>query len=384
MTTFALILIAVPLLLGGYAYLGYPALLALLPRRHTSASADPEEWPDVTISLPVHNEERVVGATIESLLALDYPPERRHIVVLSDCSSDRTDEIAASYADRGVKLVRLPERRGKTAAENEAAHHVQGDFVVNTDATTRIHPAGLKALMREFRDPAVGVASGRDVSVSADGAAASAGESGYVGYEMWVRDLETRFGGIVGASGCFFAIRRSLFLHLVPEALSRDFASPLLAREYGFRAVSVPGALCYVPRARSLQVEFRRKTRTMARGLETLWFKRHLLNPFRYGAFAFMLVSHKLVRWLAFLTAPLAIVGLALLAPTSGFAAAALASAVVVGLLGMAALRWPEGGRPPRVVAIAGFLVGTSVAALLAWWKALRGDRNPIWEPTRR
>lgn len=384
MTTFALILIAVPVILGSYAYLGYPVLLALLPRRHRPASADPEEWPDVTISLPVHNEERVVGATIESLLALDYPPERLHIVVLSDCSTDRTDEIAASYADRGVKLVRLPERRGKTAAENEAARHVTGNFVVNTDATTRIHPAGLKALMREFQDPTVGVASGRDVSVSADGNAASSGESGYVGYEMWVRDLETRFGGIVGASGCFFAIRRSLFLHLVPEALSRDFASPLLAREHGFRAVSVPGALCYVPRARSLQVEFRRKTRTMARGLETLWFKRHLLNPLRYGAFAFMLISHKLARWLAFLTAPLAIVGLALLAPTSGAAAVGLAVAVGVGLLGLVALRWPEGRRPPRVVALAGFLVGTSVAALLAWGKALRGERNPIWEPTRR
>lgn len=384
MTTFALILIAVPVILGGYAYLGYPALLALLPRRHEPASADPEEWPDVTISLPVHNEERVIGATIESLLALDYPPERRHIVVLSDCSSDRTDEIAASYADRGVRLVRLPERRGKTAAENEAAHHVHGNFVVNTDATTRIDPAGLKALMREFQNPAVGVASGRDVSVSADGTAASSGESGYVGYEMWVRDLETRFGGIVGASGCFFAIRRSLFLHLVPEALSRDFASPLLAREHGFRAVSVPSALCYVPRARSLQVEFRRKTRTMARGLETLWFKRHLLNPVRYGAFGFMLISHKLVRWLAFLTAPLAILGLALLAPASGLAAAGLTVAAVVGLLGLVALRWPEGRRPPRVVALAGFLVGTSVAALLAWAKAMRGERNPIWEPTRR
>ena len=164
MTTLALILIAIPILLGAYAYLGYPALLALLSRRHAPAASDPDEWPDVTISLPVHNEERVVGATIESLLALDYPPERRHILVLSDCSTDRTDEIAATYADRGVKLVRLPERRGKTAAENEAAHHVQGSFVVNTDATTRIHPAGLKALMREFQDSTVGVASGRDVA----------------------------------------------------------------------------------------------------------------------------------------------------------------------------------------------------------------------------
>ena len=325
MTTAALILIVVPVSLAFYAYVGYPLLLWLLSRRGAPELGDPPEWPEVTISLPVYNEEQVIARAIEALLSLEYPEDRRHILVISDCSSDRTDEIARSYADRGVTLVRLPERRGKTAAENEAAAHVRGGFVGNTDATTRLHPKGLKGLMRVFQAPEIGVASGRDVSVAPDGSPAEGGESSYVGYEMAVRDLETRFWGIVGASGCFFAIRRSLFLHLVPEALSRDFASPLVAREHGYRSVSVPAAICYVPRARSARVEFRRKVRTMARGLDTLWFKRHLLNPLRYGRFAFMLISHKLVRWLAFLTAPMAIVGLLLLAPHSALAATALA-----------------------------------------------------------
>ena len=385
MTAFALILAAIPLLLAGYAYLGYPALLAMLVRRRPARRpADPADWPEVTISLPVYNEERVVGATIESLLALDYPRGRLHILVISDCSSDGTDEIARSYAERGVQLVRLPERRGKTAAENEAAHHLWGDVVVNTDATTRLHRDGLKALVREFQDPTVGVASGRDVSVGPAGSEANSVESGYVGYEMWVRDLETRVDGIVGASGCFFAIRRDLFLHLVPEALSRDFASPLIAREHGFRSVSVPEAICYVPRARSLKVEFRRKTRTMARGLETLWFKRYLMNPLRYGRFAWMLASHKLVRWLAFLTMPLLPIGVALLALGSRLAAGLLLLGFLGVALGGAAFLWPETRRPPRLIAMMGFVVGTNVAAFLAWLKAFRGERNPIWEPTRR
>jgi hypothetical protein len=133
---------------------------------------------------------------------------------------------------------------------------------------------------------------------------------------MGIRALETRLGGISGASGCFYAIRRDLVDTTFPEELSRDFASPLRARQLGYRTVSVDEALCTVPRARSLQAEYKRKIRTMLRGLNTLWFLRSLLNPLRYGRFAWMLASHKFARWLGFLALPLAPIGLATLAPT--------------------------------------------------------------------
>src|SRR5690606_3027473 len=154
--------------------------------------------------------------------------------------------------DRGVALVRLPKRGGKTAAENEAGRHPVGDIVVNMDATVVVPPEALHHLIAAFRDPTVGVASGRDGSIGDRDQGRNQGESGYVGYEMWVRRLETDCGTIVGASGCFFAIRRSLFDSIFPEALSRDFASPLIAREHGYRSVSVEEAVCYVARTRSL------------------------------------------------------------------------------------------------------------------------------------
>jgi hypothetical protein len=188
----------------------------------------------------------------------------------------------------------------------------------------------------------------------------------------------------VGASGCFYAIRRELHQSLFPEALSRDFASALVAREHGFRAVSVDEAVCLVPRSVSLPREFHRKVRTMARGLETLWFKRQLLNPFRYGSFSWMLASHKLCRWLVFLFAPLAFIGLGLLSLRSATAALLLVAGLLVLVAGLFALRWPEGHRMPRLLAVCGFVVAAHVAGLLAWGKALRGERNPIWEPTRR
>jgi len=385
-TTIGVIFLAIPFALFAYAYLIYPLLLRVLAARRPSVAPpdDPGEWPSISISLPAYNEERSIGPTLEALLALDYPADRRQILVISDASIDRTDEIVQGFAGRGVELLRLPVRSGKTAAENAAASRLRGEIVINTDATIRIPPHALKPLVRVFQDPTIGVASGRDVSVGRVELEANRGESGYVGYEMWLRSLETRVGSIVGASGCFYAIRRSLVNSTFPAALSRDFASPLRAREFGYRTVSVDEAVCFVPRTTSLRAEFRRKIRTMARGLETLWYTRSLMNPRRYGVFAWMLVSHKLCRWLVHLALPLALVGLALLAPESVVAQVLLIVASLVAVAGTFALAASETRRLPLPLAIAGFLVAVNVAALAAWWKAAKGERNPIWEPTRR
>jgi cellulose synthase/poly-beta-1,6-N-acetylglucosamine synthase-like glycosyltransferase len=381
-----LVLIAIPTALGLYAYVGYPVVLRLLAagRPAPRPLADPAQWPLISISLPAYNEEKSIRATLEALLALDYPADRRQILVISDASTDGTDAIVREFASRGVDLIRLERRSGKTAAENTAARHLRGEIVVNTDATIRIPSGSLKPLIRVFQDPAIGVASGRDVSVGRADVETNRGESGYVGYEMWIRRLETRVDSIVGASGCFYAIRRQLVTDLFPEALSRDFASPLAAREAGYRTVSVDQAICYVPRTVSIRSEFHRKVRTMARGLETLWYKRSLVNPLVYGRFAWMLLSHKLCRWLVHLTLPLALVGLAVLAMIQPAALAVLVAVLLAGALGSTALRWPEGRAMPYPVAVCGFVVAVNLAALLAWSRALRGERNPIWEPTRR
>ena len=385
-TWIALVLIGLPVALFFYSYFVYPGLLWLIglfrPRR--APVSDPVEWPRISFSLPAYNEAGAIRRTIENLLSSDYPADRRQILVISDASTDETDAIVKEYADRGVDLLRLPQRAGKTAAENAAARHLTGEIIINTDATIRILPDAVKPLVRVFQDPTIGVASGRDLSVGDITTAANQGEAGYVGYEMTVRALETRCGGIVGASGCFYAIRRELQTHLFPEALSRDFASAMISREHGLRAVSVDEAVCLVPRSSSLQAEFRRKIRTMARGLETLWYKRSLMNPVKYGGFAPKLISHKLCRWLIFLLLPTALLGLVLLAFSSK-AALALLLLILTGLLiGAVVMRLPEGRWVPRPFLILGFTVAVSIAALIAWGKALRGERNPIWEPTRR
>ena len=380
------VLVLAPVLLFFYAYFGYPLLLRLVSRFRPDRSI-PEatgDLPTISVTIPAYNEERSIAATLERILAVDYPADRRQILIVSDASTDRTDQIVRSYADRGVELLRMPQRTGKTAAENAAAALLRGDIVVNMDATIGLRPDSIQRLVRAFQDPTVGVASGRDVSVGAAEQEGNSAESGYVGYEMGLRDLETRVGTIVGASGCFYAIRRELVQPLFPGALSRDFAAPLIAHEAGFRSVSVSDALCLVPRTKSLEAEFRRKIRTMARGLDTLEHKGHLLNPFRHGVFAWMLISHKLCRWLVFLLLPGLPVGLALLVgdvPLADWALVLVLLGAATGLLGW---KWPFAGKPPRLLSLAGFGLASCVAGFIAWTKLFRNERNPIWVPTRR
>ena len=165
-------------------------------------------------------------------------------------------------------------------------------------------------------------------------------------------EMRGLLSGIVGASGCLYAARRSIHAVSIPDGASRDFASVLHARRNGFRAVSVDDAICYVPRTPSHRREYRRKVRTMAQGLETLRLGRALLDPFRFGLFAWMLLSHKLCRWLV----PWAAVG----------------------------WHWPESRPVPRLLALPMFACLANLAALHAWIRVAAGRLEPAWEPTRR
>jgi cellulose synthase/poly-beta-1,6-N-acetylglucosamine synthase-like glycosyltransferase len=379
------VLIALPIVIFGWAYAGYPAVLWIASRFRSAppAPGDPATWPFISITVPAYNEAARIRSTIESLLAIDYPTDRRQILIVSDASTDDTDRIVDEYADRGVELYRVRQRGGKTAAENESAASLRGEIVVNTDASIRIQPHSVKALIRTFQDESIGVASGRDISVG-DETEGNRGESGYVGYEMWVRDLETRLGGIIGASGCCYAARAQIQRTPLRDDLARDFASALIARRLGLRAVSVDEATAVVPRTPSLTSEMTRKARTMAQGLETLRYGASLMNPFRHGAFAFALASHKLARWLVYLALPLALIGLAWLSVTSRVALAILALVAVGMIVASATVNARPGRRIPLPFAIAGYALASVMGGLLAWVIVLRRKRLSTWEPTRR
>jgi cellulose synthase/poly-beta-1,6-N-acetylglucosamine synthase-like glycosyltransferase len=388
MTLVGLVLVLTPIVIGVYAYVVYPVALYLAGRYRPTPrqQQDPAEWPSISIVIVAHNAEATIRATLEQLLTADYPAERRQIIVASDASTDGTERIAEELAPHGVELHRVLRRGGKTAAENDVAARVRGDIVVSTDASVLLAPSAIKTLVRHFSDPCVGVVSGRAVSapVAATAAVGSGGDRVYYGYEMWVRALETRFGAVIGATGAFYASRRSIFaVALAPQA-TRDFASPLIAHDRGYRSVLEVDAVCLVRPTPSLLREYQRKVRTMVGGLDTLNEFRHLMDPMRYGAFAFMLVSHKLCRWLVYLLAPLAVIGVLLLATESWSARAAVVLGLALIAAGLIAVRWPAHRRLPAPVALCGYAVVGGAAGAAAWSRFLRGAHAVVWEPTSR
>ncbi|HWG35102.1 MAG TPA: glycosyltransferase [Gemmatimonadaceae bacterium] len=378
------VLFALPVALAAYTYGLYPALLWLVARRADPRHADRGDLPQVSVVIPAYNEEAQIRGAIEALIAQDYPGNRRQILILSDASTDRTDEIVRAYASQGVELLRMPTRGGKTAAENASCGVLRGEIVINSDSSVRLHPRAIWELVAAMADPRVGVASTRDVSVSAETQEANLAEAGYVGYEMKLRRLETRAGGIIGASGSGYAIRTVLHKIPIRHDLSRDFAAALTARIHGYRTISVDSAICYVPRTTSLRAEYRRKVRTIARGIETLLSKRSLLDPTQYGSFSWKLLSHKVCRWLVPTFVFPGVLGLGILALTHLWAQVLLCLGGLGVVTAVVGAMWPAERAMPRFLRVATFAAAANLAVVHALLRVTFGHDDHLWEPTRR
>jgi glycosyltransferase involved in cell wall biosynthesis len=356
----------------------------MLPRTPGGTVPTKPHFPNVSIVVPAYNEEAQIRGAVEALIAQDYPAGRRQILVVSDASTDKTDSIVREYESQAVELFRLPVRGGKTAAENASCSLLRGEIVINTDASIRLHRSAVRRLVEAMLDPTVGVASSCDVSVTRDAKLANQTEATYVGYEMGVRALETQTGGIVGASGSGYAIRSQLHRLPVRDDLSRDFSAALTARRHGFRAVSVSDALCYVPRTTSLHAEYRRKVRTIARGMETLMYNRTLLDTSEYGLFAWKLFSHKVCRWFVPVAGVLGFFGLVILSRYSAVAGLVLGVAAVAALVAAVGFLWPVSRPLPRLISTLSFAAAANFAVLHALFRVIHGHEDHVWEPTRR
>ena len=383
------LMVVAPVVVGGYAFVVYPALVwvwAQLRKPYVlpAAPQSNEEWPQVSILIVAFNESRRLTKTLDYAVGADYPSERLSVLVVSDCSDDGTDELVLGYGDERVQLLRMRERSGKPAGENAAGPHLRGDIVVSIDASILIPKDSLKPLVRALLDPSVGLASGRDISIGDEQREGNNTESSYVGMEMTLRSWETRVHSIVGASGCFYANRKHLQMVQLPPHLARDFAAASVARAHGYRAVSVDEATCLVPRTPTLKAELRRKSRTMGRGLATLLYLKDMMNPFKYGSYAFMMISHKLVRWLLFpsflgwLIGPLLVMRVA---PITLL----LSAGMIVGLvLARLVIVWPDSKRLPKLISFPGYIFISIVAGWRAWLHLLRNEKASVWEPTQR
>ncbi len=370
--------------LGLYPYVGYPAVAWLLGRlRNRTIGRDDNYLPTVTVVTAARNEAACIEATVRNKLEQDYPADRLDVIVISDASDDGTDEIVnriASEHPGRVRLLRQEPRAGKTSALNLAVPQARGEIVVFADANSIYGPDGLRRLARNFADPAVGYVTGKMVYVNPDGSLVGDGCSAYMKLENWLRAQETRIGSIVGVDGGVDAVRRRLYRPMRADQLP-DFVLPLAVVEQGARVVYEPDALLAEHSLSSGDEEFRMRVRVALRALWALADKRVLLNPFRYGVFAFQLASHKLLRYLSFAPLAVALVVNLLLLGQARVYAFTLAGALA--LLGLAALagRHLLGAGDFGPARLAHYFILLNLASAVATARFLKRERVFVWQP---
>jgi cellulose synthase/poly-beta-1,6-N-acetylglucosamine synthase-like glycosyltransferase len=367
-----------------YSYAGFTLLTIIVARLRNRRVQQKPITPKVSLIIPVWNEERAMAERLDNALALDYPSRQLEIIVASDGSDDNTHAIVAGYAKHGVRLLPFP-RRGKIYAIKDAVNSTTGEILVFSDANSMYKSDALRMLVRNFADPEVGGVCGNQLYLKAKKAdATSEGEGMYWSFDKWLKTLESRTGSIVSAHGAIYAIRRSLYEPPASAAVTDDFAISTAVIAQGRRLVFEREAIAYEEPTASAALEFGRKVRIMTRGLRGVLLRKRLLNPFRYGFYAIVLFSHKVLRRLVpiFLLVLLA-ASWSLSGENLFYLAAAIAQTLFYLLAGAGyLLRGHRLGRL-KFLYMPFFYCLANAAALIAVIRVLRGKRVEFWQPQR-
>lgn len=365
-----------------YSYFIYPLILVALKKsKHSFLDVPHTTSPSqsITIIISAHNEETQIEDKLINTLELEKKDLDVQIIVASDCSTDRTDEIVKQHADQGIELIRADQHLGKEYAQLCGINAADGDIIVFSDAATRLPKDSLTTLIRYFSDKNVGAISSEDRFLSENGEVA--GEGYYVKYEMWLRKLESQCAGLVGLSGSFFAARKEICAEWDIKSPS-DFNTALNAAKNGKLAISCPDVNGFYPNIKDESKEYQRKLRTAIRGMTGLSRHKEILNPTKFGLFAFQVWSHKVMRWLVPWFMILALFSnLQLL--DSGFYIFTL----IVQLSGLSiyfcASRLPA-IRKNSLLKIIYFFYQVNIALAHAAIKFLSGTRMTTWQPSAR
>lgn len=292
------------LLIVFYTYIGYGILLYIIIRLKRLLKGAPlqqampadEDLPTMTLMICAYNEEDVVKEKMENTLALDYPKDKFRIMWVTDGSNDHTNELLKAYPE--VDIVFSPERKGKTAALKHGLRELKTRYVTFTDANTMINSGALREIARLFSNPTVGCVSGeKRVAARKAGEMAAEGEGLYWKYESTLKRWDSELYSAMGAAGELFAVRMSHYRAAPSNALLDDFMMSMLIVADGKRIAYTPDAYAQEYGSADLSEESKRKRRIAAGGLQSIWWLRSMLNPFRQPLVAFQYISHRVLRW---------------------------------------------------------------------------------------
>ena len=287
-----------------YTYVGYALVLFVMVRIKHWLKGVPQRMelpsdnllPEVTFLVCAYNEQDIVDWKMQNIYDTDYPARKLHIMWVTDGSSDDTNVRLKKYDD--VEIVYSPERRGKTAALNHGISQVKTELTVMTDANTAVNREAIREIVRCFQDPQVGCVAGEKRIVSRhEGEVASEGEGLYWRYESALKRMDSDLYSAMGAAGELNAIRTKLYQPMPETALLDDFVMSMRMVSEGHKIAYTSEAYAMEYGSANLEEESKRKRRICAGGLQSIWWLRGMMNPFKQPLVAFQFVSHRVLRW---------------------------------------------------------------------------------------
>lgn len=362
-------------------YFGYPLSLFALAAFITKPVRKEDRTPSVSLLVCAYNEEEVIGDKINNSLALDYPADRLAIVIASDGSDDRTNEIAAAFADPRLTLISYPERSGKIGVINRTVPQLTGEIIVMSDANTFYRPDAIRKLVRSFADPTVGGVSA-NVILENEETTFGESESGYYRYERWIQQKESSIGSIIGADGGMYGYRRELFVAPSANIILDDFVISMNVAMQNRRLIYDPEAIAHERSTISHQQEFQRKSRVIAGAFQILKQNEGIPSPSTPLLF-YCFFCHKLLRWLNPVFLLVLFASNAALVTAGGIYPVFFAGQILFYCLAVcgAAL---QHRKPPAVFSLPFYFCMENAAALYGMYKGLCNKQAVKWRKFQR
>jgi poly-beta-1,6-N-acetyl-D-glucosamine synthase len=370
-----------------YTYALYPVILFILSMRSGQGSAKTvgntyasPEHPSVSMVVAAYNEEKVIESKLRNCMEIDYPADRIEFLIGSDGSTDRTNKIVSSFDGKGrqIKLLNYPDRRGKASVLNRTVANAKGDFLVFSDANTMYEKDAVYRLIAPFSDPDIGCVCGKLIIKRPEGSTSN--DDLYWRYETWLKVMENRLGGVLGANGGIYALRRPLFVPIPPNTIIDDFVIGMKVREQGFRVHYAEDAVAREETAESDKAEFRRRVRIGAGNFQSIALLKRLLWPGE-GVIAFQFWSHKIIRWcVPFFLILMFLSNLFLARYGNGYLVLLVCQAFfyLMAILGYGAKRAGLLFRVPS------FFVSMNLAFFIGFFKYMFNVQKVTWERTER
>lgn len=364
-----------------WANIGYPLSMLIIGKAiHKENKIDTKYVPTVTLMIVAHNEEKVIKEKLENAIKLDYPKEKLKVLISSDNSTDKTNDIIKEFIennlDRDITLYQTKERKGKTNAQNEASKLVDTEILVMTDANSMIEKKAIKEIVSSFSDDNIVYVTGRLCYTNSNENETSNSENLYWDLDTKIRDIESRLQTITAGNGALYACRTKDYYCFNPIKC-HDSSMPLYYALNGKRAIANQNAIAYEKAGENIKDEFKRKVRMSRIVLHSILPDIRILNIFKYKWFSYFYFGHRSCRYMLWSSHILLLISNILLCGNNTFYVSTLIGQTIIYLLAILKCITKIDN---KFLNIPYYYCATIIAQTIGVYNTITGKTKPFWE----